>query len=135
MQHIYLISSALYGGFGEKDCYLVLVYLKRQSLEAVVLVLQLGVQFSNRKINHFICYCLKSSCTTCPIYHCHTGFVLQSILLLLRLGVIYVPPFFRSFYMNAISVLSSKSSGEMQKRDQLRLHRCFALEELLQAGQ
>lgn len=102
--------------------------------EAVVLVLQLGVQFRSRKINHFILYCLSYSCTTCPIYHSHDGFVLHSILLL-HLGVIYVPPFFHDFYMNTISVLSSKSSGEMQKRDWLRLHRCFALEELLQDWQ
>lgn len=134
MKHIYPISSALDGGFGE-DSYLVFVHLKLQSLEAVVLVLQLGVQSGNRKINHFILYCLPSSCTTCPIYHSHAGFVLQSILLLLHLGVIYVPPFFHNFYMNVISVFSSKSSGEMKKRDQLRLHRYFTLEELLQAWQ
>lgn len=134
MQHMYPISSAIDGGFGE-DSYLVFVHLKLQSLEAVVLVLQLGVQFSSRKINHSIIYCLSSSCTTCPIYHSHAGFVLWSILLLPHLGVIYVPPFPHSCYMNAISVLSSKSSGEMQKRNQLRLYTFFALEELLQAWQ
>lgn len=48
MQHIYPISYTLDGGFGEKDSYLVLVHLKLQSLETVVL-LQLGVRFSNRK--------------------------------------------------------------------------------------
>lgn len=95
----------------------------------------LGVQLSNRKINHFILYCPSYSCTTCPIYHSHDGFVLQSILLLLHLGVTYMPPFFHIFYMTARSVLSGKSSGEIQKRDQLRLHRYFALEELLQAWQ
>lgn len=49
MQHIYKIISTVDGGFGQKDPYLVPVYLKLQSLELVVFVLQLDVRFSNGK--------------------------------------------------------------------------------------
>jgi len=49
MQHTYTISSMVDGSFGEEDSYLVLVHLKLQSLEAVVLVLQLDVRISSGK--------------------------------------------------------------------------------------